>query len=94
MKENELLQSLQALVADRGPSDPEYLTTNEWADQWGCPPDRVRRLLKAGLSAGMVDRSRKQVQSMAGIWSPVTAYRVRNVDAPIKNNQEETVQSS
>mgnify|MGYP003152849262 CR=1 FL=1 len=95
MKENELLQSLQALVAGRGPDDPEYLTTNEWADQWNFSADRTRKLLKAGLRAGVVDHSTKQVMSMSGVWSPISSYRVRMAeDAKIENNQKETVKSS
>ena len=95
MKENELLQSLQALVAGRGPDDPEYLTTNEWADQWNFSTDRTRKLLKAGLRAGLVDHSTKQVMSMSGIWAPISSYRVRMAaDAKIENNKKETVKSS
>jgi predicted transcriptional regulator len=65
------LEALGACVAD-----DEARTVREWADEWGCGVDKVRRLLRKAQEAGRVVRVPKTIQTLSGTTRRVVAFKV------------------
>lgn len=70
---DELLAAMQA--AGFNPSDQgEGLTTNELAEAWKCPRDKVRALLANAKKLGVLIVGRKSVERLDGQSFQVACY--------------------
>lgn len=58
------------------PNNSEFMTVRELADSWGIGEAAARKRLHMAMEAGILERGRKQIDSLSGAKHTVTAYRI------------------
>lgn len=78
LSNNDLLGKLrQALSGKKDSVPPGFKSCHQWAAEWGISGAHTRRLIKAGIDNGTLERKDLRIRSDAGIHV-VPHYREKN----------------
>lgn len=71
------LDLLANQVKENGHVDSDLLTSEEWAEYWGCSKYLARETIKRAAAMGLVTSKRKLKTNMAGVEFPTPAYSIK-----------------
>lgn len=75
VKANDLLAKLRAALAGEADEVPDkHRTKSQWAEFWGLSESTAERLLRAGITKGIMARKNYRVANDSGQVKPVPHY--------------------